>query len=303
MTTVVVGACGLVGRAVCRVLASSPEASAVALVRRPPSEDLGIPWTVAEVGRSQSDLKVLASADIVIWVAGGADHGLGDRDPVANLAANTLPLLALFEVFHGRLVMLSSQAVYSGLSGSAVDEDVDHVPNMAYGLSKLIAERHAMWARERDELAGLWIHRLMYTFGTGEAPRRLLPRLVRAANDGQEATVAGGGRSFLNPLPVSFLAQVLVRSASDLEHSPSTGSVVTNICHPRSMTVHDVVELVRRRTGVSVRFHDGCEPWPVRFQGSPARLGSHLSRWGLEFPDPESEISRYVDEMRKEEVR
>lgn len=300
---VVVGGDGLVGRAVCRVLSQTPDASSSsAVVRRAPSGDLGIAHQVVDVGALDADLESFRHARTVIWVAGGADHGLGDRDPTANLATNVTPLLAMLEVFRGNLVLLSSQAVYSGLLASGVDEYVDHIPNMAYGLAKLVAERHAMWARDRGELSSLWVYRLMYTFGPGEKPRRLIPRLVAAAGEQETVSIGGGGRSFLNPLPVHFLAEVLLRSATDLAAGAPGITHITNVCHPRATQVREVVELVRDRTGVLVTFHDDGESWPVHFQGSPDRLADHLSGWGLAFPDPLDSIADYVTQLQKEEV-
>jgi nucleoside-diphosphate-sugar epimerase len=294
-STIVVGAAGLVGRAVCRALHQAVAADCtLAVVRRPP--DVPLPLTTRQVdldSPSRADLDVIRNAETVIWVAGGSDHGLGDVDPVANFRINVQPVLALLSQFRGHLVMLSSQAVYSGLTGAGVSEDVDHVPNMAYGLAKLTAERHAAWAADRGELSSLWIHRLMYTFGTGEAPRRLIPRVV-AAGGGAEVTVYGGGRSFLNPLPVDFVGQVLCRSGADLSAGAVSGTITTNLCHPEPMTVSDVVGLVVDQIGATVRIRDDGETWPVWFQGDPSRLTAHLGRWGWSFPDPTLALHEYV---------
>lgn len=301
MTTrvAVVGAGGFIGQATCRAAGEAgADLDIVAVVRRP-SAFAGM--AVHVLGASAAaDRAVLHQADVVVWTAGGADHGLGDRDPIANFAANTTPILELLQGFAGHLVLMSSQAVYSGLTGAGIDEDVDHVPNMAYGFAKLAAERHAMWSRLRGDLAGLWIHRLMYAFGPGEAPRRLIPRLVQAANSRTEMRVNGGGRSFVNPLPVDFVGTVLVRSAHDLAAGTVDGTLVSNLCHPRPTTVRDVVSHVAEITGGRVGFDEGNEPWPVNFQGNTQRLAGHLARWNMDFPDPLEHLTRYVLNLQKE---
>ncbi|MEO6713558.1 MAG: NAD(P)-dependent oxidoreductase [Mycobacteriales bacterium] len=296
---VVVGAAGFIGRATCRALVTGVSDLGVLAVVRTPTH---IPDVAVHVlGKSVDvDSRAITDADVVIWTAGGADHGLGDRDPMANLNANTLPVLELLQGFRGHLVLMSSQSVYSGLTGPGIDEFVDHVPNMAYGFSKLAAERHAMWSQQRGELRSVWIHRLMYAFGPGEPPRRLIRRLVSAGAAREEMRVNGGGRSFLNPLPVEFVGEVLARSARDLIDGHVHGTLVTNICHPDAMTVRDVVSHIADITGGAVGFDDGNEPWPVHFQGSPARLARHLSRWGLQFPEPREHLTQYVLDLQKE---
>lgn len=302
--TVIVGASGLVGQAVSRAYAEAGlDGSQVALVvRRPRRSALPFPEHVVDLGAPQTrqpDLAVFKSADVVVWAAGGSDHGLGDRDARANLRANVEPLLQLLEVFTGHLVLVSSQAVYFGLVGPGIDEEVDHVPGMAYGLSKLVAERHAMWALARGDLAGLWVHRLMYTFGPGEAPRRLVPRLVAAASTGDRVVVAGGGASYVNPVPTWFVADVVRRCAEDLIERRVSGAQVTNLSYPAPVQVRDVVERVRDHVGVQVDYRDDGERWPVAFQGATARLEGHMRRWSLTYPDPFAHLIAHVDRLQE----
>jgi nucleoside-diphosphate-sugar epimerase len=245
---------------------------------------------------SEREVEPLAAYDHAIWVAGNADHGIGWVDPIADLESQVMALLRFLSRFRGSLTMLSSQAVYFGLEGG-VREDVDHVPSMPYGFAKLAAEQYAQWALEAGRLERLWIHRLMYTFGPGEKPRRLLARCIRANRDGSTVTVAGGGRSFLNPLPVAFLARVLERSSAQLALQPPGTMEVTNVNHPEPWTVLQVVEVLRELGPFDCKVVAGGEQWPVAFHGRVDRLSAWLDRWGLPFPDVRSSLAKYREEV------
>lgn len=298
---VIVGGGGFVGRAVQRAFLRSGDTDGVLIVdRTPTAAEHGLSSITLDLASGSANLERLAKADLAIWVAGSADHALGDRDPVASLEANVVPLLRLLSVFRGHLVMLSSQAVYFGLPDPLVDEQVDHVPTMPYGLAKLVAEKHATFSLESGLLRSLWIHRLMYAFGPGEPARRLLPRLVAGARSGQRVRLHGGGRSYLNPLPVDFLGDVLRRSGMDLAGNVVAGSVVTNICHREPWTVAEVAQLAHSVVGADVELVHGGERWPVLFQGDPSRLEQHLGRWGLALPDVKTDLVSYLEQLQKE---
>lgn len=240
----------------------------------------------------EHQLAGLEEYEHAIWVAGSADHGLGWTNPLADLESQLVTLLKFLAHFRGSLTLLSSQAVYSGLSGE-VPEHVDHVSTMPYGFAKLAAERYAQWALEDGRLERLWIHRLMYTFGQHEQPRRLLARCIAASQGGGTVTVAGGGRSFLNPLPVDFLAEVLLRSSRQLAAEPSGHIEVTNVNHPDTWTVLEVVEFLAGLGAFDYSVTQLGEQWPVTFHGRVERLSSWLREWDLAFPEVERSLIEY----------
>ena len=245
---------------------------------------------------SERDVGQLAQFDHAIWVAGNADHGIGWIDPIGDLESQVTAFLRFLSRFRGSLTMLSSQAVYFGLHGG-VPEEVDHVPNMPYGFSKLAAEKYAQWALESGRLERLWIHRLMYTFGPDEKPRRLLARCIRASQDGSMVTIAGNGRSFLNPIPVTFLALVLERSSMQLAQQPPGYMEVTNINHPEPWTVLEVAEHLCTIGSFDYKVVAGGERWPVTFHGRVDKLSAWLDRWGIGFPDVRRSLAKYREEV------
>lgn len=240
----------------------------------------------------ETQVSAVSNFDHAVWVAGSADHRLGWVNPIADLESQVVALLRFLQHFRGSLTLLSSQATYYGLRGE-IEEDVDHVPTMPYGLAKLAAESYARWALGAGRLRTLWIFRLMYAYGAGEASHRLLARCVRSRRDGKRVAIAGGGRSFLNPLPVEFVADVLLRSSDQMTTEPDGFSEVTNINHPERWTVRDVVEAFGRLHNFDHEVVESGEDWPVTFYGSVDRLTRWLSRWGLTFPDVEVGLAAY----------
>ena len=69
---------------------------------------------------------------VAIFVAGHGNQGTADLDPFRDIQINTSLFLNFMRYYRGSLVMLSSQAVYQGLSGE-VKENVDHVPESPFG--------------------------------------------------------------------------------------------------------------------------------------------------------------------------
>jgi nucleoside-diphosphate-sugar epimerase len=298
----VVGASGFVGRAIQdHVLADGDSSRFTFTYRTTPGAihsgldrirlDLLDPASAAQA----------AGAPVVLWVAGNGDHGLAARDPARDLALTAVSLLALLSRIGGSLCMLSSAATYFGLTGP-VDEEVDHVSPIPYGAAKQAAETYARWHRAAGRLAALRIYRLMYAFGPGELPRRLVARCAAAARGGEPLRLVGGGRSFLNPLPVSFVAGALVQTALDLA-AGRAGPEAVNLNHPDRWTVMDVVHFLRTVAEFPCEVIEGGEEWPVTFWGSTDRMVAELAARGESFPEVEAALRRCFETMIEETTR
>jgi nucleoside-diphosphate-sugar epimerase len=298
--TLIVGAAGFVGRAIQERIADRP--AEFVLVTRPRAGVGTSPLRTLQLNlRDDSALAEVSRFRDAIWVAGNAEHGLGWSDPIADLDSQLLALLSFLKHFRGSLTLLSSQAVYFGLDGEIV-EDVDHVPAMPYGFAKLAAERYARWALEAGRLRQLWVYRLMYAFGEDERPRRLLARCMEAARSGGRVTIAGGGRSFLNPLPVDFVADVLLRSAEHLRSEADGFVEITNINHPDRWTVLDTLATFNSLVAFDYDVVEAGEDWPVTFYGDVGRLTRRMNEWGLRFPDIRASLSDYRDQAVRGDI-
>jgi len=228
--------------------------------------------------------KKIKEYPVAVYVAGNMDHGLAKRSPLQDLDLNVRTFLNFMEAFRGSLVLLSSQAVYYGLEGE-ISETVNHVATVPYGLSKQMAEEYAKYFLKEGTLQKLWIFRLMYAFGKGEKERRLIPRCANAVRNNKEAIIFGGGKSFLNPLPSWFIAQVLLKSAERLKTSESKFMEVTNINYPEKVSVKDAVTFLNRVKRFDFVINDSGEDWPVKFWGNTKNLRSHMKEWNIDFPE------------------
>lgn len=289
--TLILGGRGFVGRAVQSQVGSRSREYVFVSRADPRGENLDLRTLQIDL-LDRTQVVEVANFDHAIWVAGSAEHGLGWFDPIADLELQVGTLLHFLEHFRGSLTFLSSQATYYGLGGEVV-EGVDHVPDMPYGFAKLAAEQYARWALQASRLRQLWIHRLMYAYGENERPRRLLARCVQASRDGGHVTVSGGGRSFLNPLPVAFVAEVLLRSSDQMKDEPDGFQELTNMNHPDCWTVIDVLRAFRQVCSFDYEVVERGEEWPVSFHGNVDTLKRWLGRWGLSFPTVESGLADY----------
>lgn len=244
----------------------------------------------------KTNLKIIERSPVAIYVAGSADHGLAQSSPSIDLDLNVKAFLHFAERFRGSLILLSSQAVYYGLEGE-VPENVDHVSTMPYGLSKQMTEAYAMHFCRTGTLRNLWIFRLMYAFGKGEKSRRLIPRCADASRGHGKVEILGGGRSFLNPLPSWFVAQVLLGSAERMARTNDSLLEVTNLCYPENVRVGDIVGFLSKVKNFDYSVSEGGEERPVRFWGNPEKLSSCLRKLKLKVPDVWKELEKYFLEL------
>lgn len=134
--------------------------------------------------------------DACIYLAGNSNHNLAIREPVLDLSKNTIALLNFLRTFRGRLVYMSSGAVYYGLKGY-VGVHIKLNPVFTYGISKLACENYIKAFHHNSSLASYVIFRLFYAYGKYDKPRRLIPQVVKALLlDGRnEFFVSGTGKS------------------------------------------------------------------------------------------------------------
>lgn len=207
--------------------------------------------------------------DACIYLAANGDPALSAQDPGLDAQKNVLALLNLLSSIRiGRLVYLSSGAVYDTLSG-AVSPSVPLNPVLPYAISKLAAERYVrFFAEKRGSIGSHVILRFFGAYGPCEPERKIYTRLARSLGIRKERrfTVRGDGKNLIDAMfvgdAISALLKVLNSDASN---------VTVDLCSGVPISIN---ELVHRAASVfGVRgveiLHSGSVPEYIAFHASP----------------------------------
>ncbi len=227
--------------------------------------------------------------DVIVHLAGNSNHGLADLEPWADLTATgVLAASILGRIPTRRVVLLSSAAVYAGLSGQ-VDPGRRVQPPMAYALSKLYVEGFVGGLVANGRAQSALIVRLYNAFGPGERPGRLIPRVVDAALAGKPFTLTGDPSSLSDPVHVDDVVTCLVaaaRSGVDGTFDLCGGDPVP--LADQVQRIASVLALPELRLAVVPRAGET----PIHFHSDPGPLSAALG-----IPRPEefpSAVRRYA---------
>lgn len=205
-----------------------------------------------------------------LYTAGNANHTWALDHPGDDLRMNAGALLSALAHFRGRLVYLSSGAVYYGLVGE-VSPATPVQPAFPYAISKYASELYVRQLAHVGRLTGFTIVRLYYAYGPYEPARRLIPTLIRRlAFQGEEHfTINGDGETLMAPLHVDDVAAVLCAALD----SPGLNRAV-DLCPPRPLTLRALVETAATALDRPLRLsHRPTAEEPIRFwsNGDEAR--------------------------------
>lgn len=160
MRILVIGASGMVGNAMIRVLHSEPGFDVVGTVRSPAirscfSDEIAARLLVGIDAESQVSLSMAfeqARPQLVINCAGHTKHRVDAEDPLVAMPVNALlpHQLACLSAVHGaRLIHISTDCVFSGERGAYSEDDQSDAKDV-YGKSKFLGEvyyKHALTLR------------------------------------------------------------------------------------------------------------------------------------------------------------
>lgn|GEM_PF-974201 len=235
--------------------------------------------------------RFLNKTQVLLIAAGNSNHNLAERDFACVYEMETKYIDDIFSKgFQGFVVYLGSAAIYYGSKAVVDEKDVYPVKN-SYGLAKLLAEQ-TLRCGVKMSGSRVLIYRLMYAFGEGEKQTRLMTAIKNAVKTGTTLKVFGSGTSYLNPLPVWFVAQILVKSVNLIQEQTKEIEVC-NLAHELPVRVIDVVEFMRKNFDLKYELW-GNESYPVEFYVNVAKLKDFLSRMGERFPDVWTEMYKFV---------
>lgn len=201
--------------------------------------------------------ELIDAADVIFHMAAAVGVKLIVEEPVRTIETNVhgTELVLKHAAKKGKLVVVfSTSEVYGKSTDLPFREDSDLVMGStmkhrwAYACSKAIDEFLALaYWKERD--LPVIVVRLFNTVGPRQTGRygMVIPSLVRQALEGMPLTVFGDGTQSRSFTDVSDVVQALMR----LVKEPAAIGQVFNIGNTHEVTIMDLAEKIRHKTGSS----------------------------------------------------
>ena len=201
-----------------------------------------------------------------------AESLLYPREYNAVNVGGTVSLMeAMRDVGVGRVVFISSGAVYGDQQAQPVNEQMHPQPHSPYAVSKLAAEYYV------NTIGALWgidtvILRVFNAYGPGQhlppAHAPLIPNFLRQAVRGGTLVVHGDGRQSRDFIYVSDVVRAMIAAAT----APNLNQEVINVGTGQETSVRDVAAKVLEITG-----NKGEVLYTPRNDGGVSRLCADIS--------------------------
>lgn len=242
----VTGGAGFIGRrVVTALLAEGHEVTVADLGAFPGDEvqsvvgDLCEPSTIGQAVRP--------GTDVIIHLAALTSVLKSVEDPVTTYRLNVDATARLLEAARenevGTFLLASTNAVAGNVGGAVMNERVPLRPLVPYGATKAAAEMILSAYTNAYGIRGAAL-RFSNVYGPGMAAKdSFIPRLMRAARDGEGVQVRGDGSMIRDVVHVDDVVQGLFIAWS----AGHTGPLILG--SGESVTVNQMVETARRVTG------------------------------------------------------
>lgn len=201
-----------------------------------------------------------------------AESMLYPREYNAVNVGGTVSLMeAMRDVGVGRVVFISSGAVYGDQQEQPVNEQMHPQPHSPYAVSKLAAEYYV------NTIGALWgidtvILRVFNAYGPGQllppAHAPLIPNFLKQAVRGGTLVVHGDGRQTRDFIYVSDVVRAMIAAAT----APNLNQEVINVGSGQETSVRQVAEKVLDITG-----NKGEILYTPRNSGGVSRLSADIS--------------------------
>ncbi len=162
-----------------------------------------------------------------------------------------------------------------GIQEGCLSEDMQALPSNAYAIAKDELRKYAEQLQEKYSFNLKWI-RLFYMYGKGQNENSLLLQLDKALENGATVFNMSGGEQTRDYLPVSKVAENIVRVALQ-----TNVEGVINCCSGIPISVKNFVEQHLLEVKKSIQLNLGYYPYtnyePMHFWGSVEKLNKALA--------------------------
>jgi UDP-glucose 4-epimerase len=208
-----------------------------------------------EAGDSELVTRIVPSGAHVVYCAGGSLPSGSVDDPAGDAVDTLRPFITVLEamrsVRNGRVTYLSSGGtVYGRPLSEPIDEDHPCHPVVPYGVSRLAAEGYLGAYADTYGITSR-VLRLGNVYGATQPSGRgqgVVAALLAAAREGREVPIYGDGTVARDYVHVDDVADVVLRLPS-----PPAGGAVLNVGTGVARTITEVIDIVQKVTGVTLR--------------------------------------------------
>jgi len=259
----VTGGAGFIGRRVVRALqAEGHEVTVVDLRAFPDDTVRSVTGDLCEPGTLGRAVR--PGTDVIIHLAALTSVLKSVEDPVGTYRLNVEATARLLEAARenevGTFLLASTNAAAGNVGGAVMNEGVALRPLGPYGATKAAAEMILSAYTNSYGIKGAAL-RFSNVYGPGmEAKDSFIPRLMRAARDGEGVQVRGDGSMIRDVVHVDDV----VRGIFTAWNARHTGPLILG--SGESVTVNQMVETARRVTGKPIP----AEHVPVQSGEMPA---------------------------------
>jgi UDP-glucose 4-epimerase len=245
----VTGGAGFIGRRVVRALQAEGHEITVVDLRAFP--DPGIRSVVGDLCHPDTAAEaVRPGTEVIIHLAAVTSVLKSVEDPVSTYRLNVDATARLLEQARenevGTFLLASTNAVVGNVGSAVMTESVPLRPLTPYGATKAAAEMILGSYTSCYGIKGAAL-RFSNVYGPGmEAKDSFIPRLMRAARDGEGVQVRGDGSMLRDVVHVDDVVQGIF-TAWNAGH---TGPLILG--SGQSVTVNDMVQTARRVTGKAI---------------------------------------------------
>jgi len=245
----VTGGAGFIGRRVVRALLAEGHEVTVADLRAFP--DPGVRSVVGDLCDPDGPARaVRPGTDVIIHLAAFTYVVASVADPVSTYRLNTDATARLLELARehevGAFLLASTNAVTGNVGGATISEQTVLRPLTPYGATKAAAE---MLLSSYANCYGMACASLRFSnvYGPGMTEKdSFVPRLMRAARDGEGVQVRGDGTMLRDLVHVDDAVQGVMAAWA----AGYSGPLILGA--GRSVTVNDMVTTARRVTGAPI---------------------------------------------------